>query len=130
MLQKLTAVKVADTTGVVDAMVIQVFPGSCTYAHLSDKIRVSTKSIKKLRRTYKVAAGRMRKIIFKKKRRNAIIVRVKNPIFYRDGSVVRFMNNAVVLTARAKFFKRKRYTGIGTRMLGYAKLLHKFLFYI
>ncbi len=130
MLQKLTKVRVIDNTGVVTAMVIQVFAGNKTYARLGDFVRLSTKTIKRLRRTKKVMANRRRKIIARKKRRMSTIVRIRRTIPYLDGAALRFRDNAVILYKKRKVLKGKRFYGLTTRMVGFEKVMRKFLFYI
>lgn len=130
MLQKLTKVKVADNTGVIDAMVIQVYSGRKVYAKLGDFVRLSTKTIKRLRRTKKVSANRMRKIVFRKKRRMSTIIRMRRAVQYLDGATLRFKTNAVILYKKRKMFKGKRFQGITTRGVGFEKVMRKFIFYI
>ncbi len=130
MLQKLTKVKVIDNTGVVGAKIIQIYSGRKTYAYLGNFIRITTRSIKKLKRTKKVKSRRARKIIFRKKRRMATIVRVRRSIPYQDGSMVKFRDNAVILYKKRKLLKGKRFYGLTTRCLGYEKLVKKFKLHI
>ena len=130
MLQKLSKVKVIDNTGVVYAKIIQLYSGRKTYAYLGNFIRITTRSIKKFKKTKKVKAHRARKIIFRKRRRMATIVRVKRFIPYIDGSLIRFRDNGVILYKKRKMLKGKRFYGMTTRCLGYEKLVKKFKMHI
>ena len=130
MLQKLTKIFITDNTGVVTAKIIQIYGGRKVYAGLGNFVRISTKTIKKLKKRKKVKAGRGKKIIFKKRRRMSTIVRVHRQILYIDGSVLKFKDNAGILYKKRKTFKGKRFFGITTRYLGYAKLVRKFKMHI
>ncbi len=130
MLQKLSHVKIIDNTGVISAIVIQVFNGTKVYARLGNIIRISTKTIKKLRKTKKVAANRRHRVIARKKRKMATIIRVRWPLNYIDGATLHFHDNAVILYKKPKMLKGKRFYGITSRVLGYEKLLNRFIFYI
>lgn len=130
MLQKLSRVKVIDNTGVVGAKIIQLYSGRNSYAYLGNFVRITTKTLKTFKKTKKVRAHRTRKIIFRKRRRMATIVRVKRGISYIDGSLLNFRDNAVILYKKRRTFKGKRFYGITTRYLGYEKLVKKFKLHI
>lgn len=86
MIQHMTRLKVADNTGAKEVMCIKVIGGSKRrYASLGDIIICSVKSA--------MPGGNAKK----KEVVRAVIVRVKNDYLRRDGSTIKFDDNAVVL---------------------------------
>ncbi len=86
MLQQESRVKVADNTGAKEALVIRVLGGSGRrYASVGDKVVVSIKS--------STPAGNVKKGIVAK----AVIVRTAKSIRRKDGSYIKFDDNACVL---------------------------------
>jgi large subunit ribosomal protein L14 len=82
----MTRLKVADNTGAKEVMCIKVIGGSKRrYASLGDIIICSVKSA--------MPGGNAKK----KEVVRAVIVRVKNDYLRRDGSTIKFDDNAVVL---------------------------------
>lgn len=101
MIQKQTILDVADNTGALRVMCIQMFGGSYRrYANIGDIVKVS---IKKALPRGKVKKGEIY---------NAVVVRTKKGVRRGDGSVIRFDHNAVVLLSSDK----KQV--IGTRVFG------------
>lgn len=88
MIQTNTIVKVADNSGAKVAFVFKVLGGSRRrYAQLGDEIVVS------------IRVAEPRKSVKKKEVHRAVIVRQKNAFRRKDGSYIRFDENAVVLIA-------------------------------
>jgi large subunit ribosomal protein L14 len=86
MIQHMTRLKVADNTGAKEVMCIKVIGGSKRrYASLGDVIICSVKSA--------MPGGNAKK----KEVVRAVIVRVKNDYLRKDGSTIKFDDNAVVL---------------------------------
>ncbi|MEE9350001.1 MAG: 50S ribosomal protein L14 [Flavobacteriaceae bacterium] len=86
MLQQESRLKVADNTGAKEVLVIRVLGGTKKrYASIGDKIVVS---IKHATPTATAKKGQVSK---------AVVVRVKKEIRRKDGSYIRFDDNACVL---------------------------------
>ena len=86
MLQQESRLKVADNTGAKEVMVIRVLGGTKKrYASIGDKIVVS---VKQSTPNGTVKKGQVSK---------AVVVRVKKEIRRKDGSYIRFDDNACVL---------------------------------
>lgn len=86
MIQPNTLVRVADNSGAKVAFVFKILGGSKRrYAQLGDEIVVS------------VRVAEPRKTVKKKDVLRAVIVRQKNPFRRKDGSYIRFDENAVVI---------------------------------
>ncbi len=91
MIQDGTNVKIADNSGGTFGRVFKVLGGSKRrYARIGDKVIISVK----------VAAPR--KGVKKKDVHQAVIVRQKNAFRRKDGSYIRFDENAVVLLEKDK----------------------------
>jgi len=101
MIQQETRLKVADNSGARELLCIRVLGGSRRrYAGVGDIIVASVKSANP-------AGGVKRKTIVR-----AVVVRTTAPIKRRDGSVLRFDDNAVVVLAEDEKSPR------GTRIFG------------
>jgi large subunit ribosomal protein L14 len=86
MIQNQTMLNVADNTGAKLVQVIKVLGGSRRrYARLGDVVTVSVK------------LAEPRKIAKKKDILRAVVVRQKQPFRRKDGSYIRFDDNAVVI---------------------------------
>lgn len=86
MIQHMTRLKVADNTGAREVMCIKVLGGSKRrYASLGDVIVCSVKTA--------IPGGNAKK----KEVVKAVIVRVKQDYRRKDGSIIKFDDNAVVL---------------------------------
>ncbi|HMU98092.1 MAG TPA: 50S ribosomal protein L14 [Chitinophagales bacterium] len=86
MIQSESRLKVADNSGAKEVLCIRVLKGSKSrYASIGDKIVVSVKSA--------APNGNVKK----KQVSKAVIVRTKKEIKRKDGSYIRFDDNAVVL---------------------------------
>lgn len=86
MLQERSIIKVADNSGAKLVRCFRILGGSRKrYAHIGDIIVVS------------VQVAEPRKTIKKKDIVKAVVVRTKNPLRRKDGSQIRFDENAVVL---------------------------------
>jgi large subunit ribosomal protein L14 len=86
MIQELTRLSVADNTGAKEAMCIKVLGGSRRrYARVGDVIMIVVKT---------ALPG---STVKKKSRHKAVIVRTKKEYKRRDGSYIRFDENACVL---------------------------------
>ena len=86
MIQPQTILAVADNTGAKEVMCIKVLGGSKRrYARIGDKIVVAVKK------------ASPKGIVKKKSVQKAIVVRMKRDLRRRDGSVIRFDENAVVI---------------------------------
>lgn len=83
MIQTETRLKVADNSGAKEVLCISVFNGK--YAEVGDRIKVAVK---------KVSPGGSVK---KKDVALAVVVRTVNSVSRKDGSLVRFDENAVVI---------------------------------
>ena len=86
MLQQESRLNIADNTGAKEALVIRVLGGTGKrYASIGDKIVVAVKSATP---TASVKKGAVSK---------AVVIRVKKEIRRKDGSYIRFDDNACVL---------------------------------
>ena len=86
MIQQESRLNVADNSGAKEVLVIRVLGGSGRrYASVGDKVIVTVKSALS---TSQIKKGTVSK---------AVIVRTKNPVRRKDGSYIRFEDNAVVL---------------------------------
>ncbi len=86
MLQLRSIVNVADNTGAKKVGVFKVLGGTRRrYAQIGDIVMVSVK------------VAEPRKAVKKKDILKAVVVRQRNPLRRRDGTVVRFDDNAVVI---------------------------------
>ena len=91
MIQPRTMVNIADNTGAKLAQVFKVLGGSKKrYAQLGEIVVVSIKT------------AEPRKSVKKKEVHHALVVRQKNAFRRKDGSYVRFDENAVVLLDKVK----------------------------
>lgn len=91
MIQIHTRLNVADNTGAKIVQVIKVLGGSKRrYARLGDEVVVSVKS------------AEPRKIVKKKDVLIAVVVREKQAFRRKDGSYIRFDDNAVVIVEKGK----------------------------
>ena len=100
MIQTRTMLNIADNTGARLAQVIKVLGGSKRrYARIGDIVVI----------TIKVAEPR--KTVKKKEVHHALVVRQRNPFRRKDGSYVRFDENAVVLVDAKKEPKGGRIFG-------------------
>ncbi len=91
MIQPRTMVNIADNTGAKLAQVFKVLGGSKKrYAQLGDIVVVSIKT------------AEPRKTVKKKEVHHALVVRQKNAFRRKDGSYVRFDENAIVLLDKVK----------------------------
>ena len=86
MIQQESRLSVADNSGAKEVLVIRVLGGTKKrYASIGDKVVVTVKSA--------LSSSNMKKGIFSK----AVIVRTKKEIRRKDGSYIRFEDNAAVL---------------------------------
>ncbi len=86
MIQQETRLNVADNSGAKEVLVIRVLGGSGRrYASIGDKVIVTVKSALT---TSQIKKGTVSK---------AVIVRTKNAVRRKDGSYIRFEDNAAVL---------------------------------
>lgn len=91
MIQTRTMLNVADNTGAKLVQVIKVLGGSKRrYARIGDIVVVSVK------------LAEPRKMVKKKDVLHALVVRQKQPMRRKDGSYIRFDENAVVVIDKAK----------------------------
>lgn len=91
MIQPETIVKVADNSGGKIARVFKVLGGSKRrYARIGDKVVVS------------IQTAEPRKNVKKKDVHHAVVVRQRAPFRRKDGSYIRFDENAVVLIEKEK----------------------------
>lgn len=91
MIQTETVVKIADNTGGVMGKVFKVLGGSKKrYAQLGDKVIISVK------------VAQPRKGVKKKDVHQAVVVRQKKAFRRKDGSYIRFDENAVVILEKGK----------------------------
>ena len=91
MIQPRTMLNIADNTGAKLAQVIKVLGGSKKrYARIGDIVVISIK------------VAEPRKIVKKKDVHHALVVRQRNPFRRKDGSYVRFDENAVVIVDKIK----------------------------
>ena len=100
MIQQESRLKVADNTGAKEVLCIKVLGGtSCRYARLGDEIIVTVKKA--------IPGG----VVKKGEISTAVVVRVKKEVRRKDGSYIRFDENAAVLIDNQKEPK-------GTRVFG------------
>jgi large subunit ribosomal protein L14 len=115
MIQPMTRLKVADNTGAREAMCIRVLGrGYHEFAEIGDVIVVSVKS------------ANPRGMVKKKELHKAVIVRQKKNFRRRDGSAIRFDENAAVLINNDKTPKGTRIFGPIAREIrerGYSKIV-------
>ncbi|MEK9184004.1 MAG: 50S ribosomal protein L14 [Patescibacteria group bacterium] len=91
MIQPRTMLNIADNTGAKLAQVIKVLGGSKKrYARIGDIVVVSIK------------VAEPRKTVKKKDVHHALVVRQRSPFRRKDGSYVRFDENAVVIVDKIK----------------------------
>ncbi len=91
MIQPRTIMQVADNAGAKLVQVFKILGGSKRrYARIGDLVVVSVKS------------AEPRKIVKKKDVLHAIVVRQRQPFRRKDGSYVRFDDNAVVIIEKGK----------------------------
>lgn len=91
MIQPQTRVKVADNSGAKIAGVFKVLGGSKKrYAKIGERVVISIKT------------AEPRKMIKRKDVAEAVVVRQKAPFRRRDGSYIRFDENAVVILEKGK----------------------------
>jgi len=91
MIQPQTIVKIADNTGGKIGRVFKVLGGSKKrYARIGDMVVLS------------VQVAEPRKTVKKKEILHAIVVRQKQPFRRKDGSYIRFDENAVVIIEKGK----------------------------
>ncbi|HBB56628.1 TPA: 50S ribosomal protein L14 [Patescibacteria group bacterium] len=101
MIQPRTMVNIADNTGAKLAQVFKVLGGSKKrYARIGDVVVIAVK------------VAEPRKTVKKKDVHHALVVRQRNPYRRKDGSYVRFDENAVVLIDKSK------HEPIGGRIFG------------
>ncbi len=115
MIQQITRLKVADNTGAKEAGCISVYRrGRSKFAEVGDMITVSIKS------------ASPRGSVKKKEIHKAVIVRQTKPLKRKDGTMVRFDENAIVLVNNDKTPKGTRVFGPIARELrerGYMKII-------
>lgn len=115
MIQQESRLKVADNSGAKEVLCIRVLGNSGQdYAHVGDKIVVTVKS--------SVPTGGIKKGAVSK----AVIVRTKNKLRRKDGSYIRFDDNAVVLLTNTGDPRGTRIFGPVARELrdkGYMKII-------
>ena len=100
MIQQESRLKVADNSGAKEVLCIRVLGGTGKkYASIGDKIVVTVKDA--------LSSGNMKKGTVSK----AVIVRTKKEIRRKDGSYIRFEDNAAVLL-------NEKSEPIGTRVFG------------
>lgn len=104
MIQEQTILKVSDNSGAKKVKCIKVLGGfKRKYAFLGDTIVVSIQELRnKLKKTSKVK----RKEIYK-----ALVIRTKAPLRKKDGTVIFYSNNAVILI-------NNKGKPVGTRIIG------------
>lgn len=117
MIQGQTILNVADNSGAKLVYVIKVLGGTRRrYARLGDVVTISVKS------------AEPRKMVKKKEILRAVVVRQKQPFRRKDGSYIRFDDNAVVILESQKTNDPKGGRIFGPiprelRELGYAKIV-------
>lgn len=115
MIQQESRLKVADNSGARELLCIRVLGGTGRrYAHVGDIIVASVKDANP-------AGGVKRKSVVK-----AVVVRTTNPIKRKDGSSIRFDENAAVVIGDDKNPKATRVFGPVPRELrekGYMKII-------
>ena len=91
MIQPRSLVKIADNSGGIIGRVFKVLGGSKRrYAELGDEVVIS------------IQTAQPRKLVKKKEVHRAVVVRQKKSFRRKDGSYVRFDENAVVLVEKEK----------------------------
>lgn len=91
MIQPQTIVKIADNTGAKIGRVFKVLGGSKKrYARIGDIVVLS------------VQVAEPRKSVKRKEVLHAVVVRQRNPMRRKDGSYIRFDENAVVIIEKGK----------------------------
>jgi large subunit ribosomal protein L14 len=115
MIQQETRLTVADNSGAKEILCIRVLGGTRRrYAHVGDVIVASVKQAN--------PAGAVKKKSVVK----AVVVRTRNPIKRRDGSTIRFDDNAAVIIDNEKQPRATRIFGPVPRELrdqGYGKII-------
>lgn len=115
MIQDMTRLRVADNTGAKTVMCIKVLGGSKRrYASVGDVIVVAVKT------------AAPKGVVKKKKVERAVIVRQVAPVRRRDGSYIRFDENAVVIVNEQNQPKGTRVFGPVARELrqkGFQKII-------
>lgn len=115
MIQQESRLNVADNSGAKEVLCIRVLGNSGQdYAHVGDKIVVTVKDA--------IPQGGIKKGTISK----AVIVRTKNKLRRKDGSYIRFDDNAVVLLNNADDPRGTRIFGPVARELrdkGYMKIV-------
>ena len=115
MIQSYSRLKVADNSGAKEVQCIRVLGrGQSKHAEIGDELSVSVKSA--------VPRG----VVRKKEVHRAVIVRQVKPFCRKDGSALRFDENAVVLINPDKIPKGTRIFGPIARELrerGYGKII-------
>jgi large subunit ribosomal protein L14 len=115
MIQQYTRLKVADNTGAKEVGCISVYrKGYSKFAEIGDMVTVSVKS------------ATPRGVVKKKEVHKAVVVRQVKPLIRKDGTSVRFDENAVVLINPDKTPKGTRVFGPIARELrdrGYMKII-------
>jgi len=115
MIQQESRLNVADNSGAKEVLCIRVLGNSGQdYAHVGDKIVVTVKDA--------IPSGGIKKGTVSK----AVIVRTKNKLRRKDGSYIRFDDNAVVLLNAADDPRGTRIFGPVARELrdkGYMKII-------
>lgn len=103
MIQPRSIVKIADNTGAKIGRIFKVLGSSKKrYAEIGDLVVLS------------VQKAEPRKAVKKKDVLKAVVVRQKKPFRRKDGSYIRFDENAVVIVAQAK----KEFNPVGGRVFG------------
>ena len=115
MIQAQTILNVADNSGAKSVMCIKVLGGSKRrYASIGDEIVVSVKS------------ASPKGAVKKKSVQRAVIVRITQPLKRKDGTSLRFDENAVVIIGKDMLPKGTRVFGPVARELrerGYQKII-------
>lgn len=115
MIQHMTRLRVADNTGAKQVMCIKVLGGSKRrYAQVGDVIVCSVK------------AAAPKGVVKKKSVERAVIVRQTSPVRRKDGSTIRFDQNAVVIVNKDNQPKGTRVFGPISRELraaGFQKII-------
>lgn len=115
MIQQQTYLTVADNTGAKQAMCIRVLGGTRRrYARIGDVVIVSVKN------------AEPRGTVKKKAVERAVIVRTSSPIRRKDGSIIRFDDNACVIITKDGMPKGTRVFGPVAREVragGYQKII-------
>jgi len=115
MLQQESRIKITDNSGAKEALIIRVLGGTRRrFAHVGDVVVVTIKDAN--------PGGNVKKKTVQK----AVIVRTRNQIKRKDGSTIRFYDNAAVIIGDDKNPKATRIFGPVPRELrdqGYAKII-------